>query len=242
MSTSAAGASRRAALLLVPVLIAVACSSPRADEGESAGATTDVATSAPSPAAETAPSPDAVLVSLYEEGLPFARFLEQAESRRRTWRENYEQGAPSADAIARARALPGGLRLLVVAEDWCGDSANTIPYLARLAEEAPGLDLRVIDSSVGRSMMEARPTPDGRAATPTVVVLDESGREVGCWVERPAVLQEWFLENEDVLAEDDLYDQKYAWYAEDGGAHTVGDVLTVLEAAAAGRVVCGTEA
>ncbi|UCC24022.1 MAG: hypothetical protein JSU98_09805 [Gemmatimonadales bacterium] len=26
---------------------------------------------------------------------------------------------------------------------------------------------------------------DGRPATPTVVILDEDGEEVGCWIERP---------------------------------------------------------
>ena len=36
------------------------------------------------------------------------------------------------------------LRLLVVAEDWCTDSANTIPYVARLAALA-GVELRILD-------------------------------------------------------------------------------------------------
>ena len=177
-------------------------------------------------------------LALYHEGITFADFLEGAESRRDTWHDNYAAATVPADLLARARALPGAWRMLVVAEDWCGDSANTIPYLARLVDEVDGLDMRIVDSEVGRSVMEAHPTPDGRAATPTVVLLDAAGDEAGCFVERPATLQEWFLAQEDALDEDDLYKQKYAWYDEDAGHTTIADVVEMVEAAASGSSVC----
>src|SRR3954466_12519943 len=41
-------------------------------------------------------------------------------------------------------ALPSGVsrKLLVIAEDWCGDASNTVPIVARLAQLVPGLDLK----------------------------------------------------------------------------------------------------
>jgi len=191
-------------------------------------------------AREASPPDRAVspFAQLYDDGVAFSAFLASADQRRETWHDNYERSALPAPTMERLRALSGAWRLLVVAEDWCGDSANTIPYLARLVEAAEGLEMRVIDSQAGRRLMEAYPTPDGRPATPTVLVLDGAGREVGCWVERPTALQEWFLANEDRLEDEDLYDRKYAWYDWDVGEHTAADLLDVLEGAAAGDVIC----
>lgn len=170
--------------------------------------------------------------ALWERGRPFAEFLEAASSRREAWHGNYGRATPAEAEVDRARALPGGYRLLVVAEDWCGDSVNTIPYLARLAEQVEGLDLRVVDSETGEALMARHRTPDDRAATPTVVVLDPSGGEVGAWVERPSELQEWFLETRGTVPRRELYDRKYAWYDEDAGASTVREIVDLLEQAA----------
>ena len=127
--------------------------------------------------------------------------------------------------------------MLVVAEDWCGDSANTIPYLARLTEEVPGFELRIVDSKAGRGVMEARRTADGRAATPTVVMLDAGGHEVGCLVERPAALKAWVDEHRGRLGDREFQEGRVAWYRNDRGRSTVAEVLAVLEAAAQGAPV-----
>ncbi len=175
---------------------------------------------------------------LYEGGIPFDEFLDAAHRRRDTWHANYREGTVAADVLERARAIGGTWRILAVAEDWCGDSANTIPYIARLVEAVDGLEMRVVNSTMGRSVMEAHRTPDGRASTPTVLLLNEHFEEVGCFVERPSALQAWFLENESKLEEDDLYDQKYAWYDEDRGAQTVGEIVEIMESAARGAPIC----
>lgn len=171
------------------------------------------------------------LQALYRGGIAFGQFLESADQRREGWLRNYENGLPSEAALDRARGVGVPARLLVVAEDWCGDSVNTIPYLARLVEAVEGLEMRIIDSDVGAGVMRQRPTPDGRPATPTVIALDSDYNEIGSWVERPSSLQEWFLDNEDELPRNELYGRKYAWYAEDAGSETVSDITALLERA-----------
>src|SRR6188472_3571651 len=134
---------------------------------------------------------------LYAKAITFAEFLDNARARRDEWRAHYNDATVSAELITRMRALPGKRRILVVAEDWCSDSANTIPYVARLVDGAPErLELRLIDSARGREVMEAHRTPDGRAATPTIVILGEDGHFLGAWTERPSSTQTWFLEKQ----------------------------------------------
>jgi len=178
------------------------------------------------------------LETLYAQGKTYIEFRDAATRRVDAWNDHYAN-AQVPDALrTRVTAVAGSWRLLVVAEDWCGDSANTIPYVAKLVDVAGNLDMRIINSTVGKAIMESHRTPDGRAATPTVILLTEDSEEAGCFVERPRYLQDWWLSNEDDLSRKDLLDQKYAWYAEDEGQETLEEIVAMIEAAAAGDPIC----
>jgi hypothetical protein len=120
----------------------------------------------------------------------------------------------------------------VIAVDGCSDSVNTIPYLARLVALAPQLELRIVSPTAGRAVMEAHRTPDGRAATPTVIILDAQGNEVGAWVERPSVLQQMAIDARAAGTFDRLIAGKQAWYDADAGASTVREVVDLVARAA----------
>jgi len=188
--------------------------------------------------AEGTAAPADSLARLYEAGRPFSQFLAAATSRRETWLDNYGRARTEPDQLERARRVPGKWRLLVVAVDACGDSANTIPFIAALADSLPNVDLRVVDPTAGRWVMEAHRTPDGRAATPTVVLLDEQGNNAGCFVERPLALQAWTQVEKPRLPEGEWLDRKYKWYREDAGRETVREIVALLEAAAVGTPRC----
>ncbi len=178
---------------------------------------------------------------LYQSGQLFGDFLGAAKSRVESWKGNYRRGVLDPGVLARARAVPGTWRLLVVAEDWCGDSANTIPYVATLVDSLRGkVEMRLVRSTQAHWLMERHPTWDGRAATPTIILLDEQWREVGCWVERPSALGKWTREQQSKLSHDDFLSRKYAWYDADGGKETVREVVEMLERGASGATAgCG---
>ncbi len=178
------------------------------------------------------------LVRLYEGGRTWAEFFEAAKARKPMWTDNYQAGAPDSAVVDRAKAVGGQWRILAVAEDWCGDSANTVPYLVRLSEQVPGLEIRIANSKDGRWLMERHRTPDGRAATPTIVLLDPAGAERGCLVERPLKLREWVSENKPKLSDDDFQKAKMTWYREDRGRETVQEMVSLLEAAGKGPTTC----
>ena len=172
---------------------------------------------------------DVDYAGLYAKGTTFAEFLENARARRDEWRAHYNDATVTPDLITRMRALPGKRRLLIVAEDWCSDSANTIPYIVRLVDGAPErLELRMIDSERGKSVMEAHRTPDGRTATPVVVVLAEDGRVLGAWTERPSSTQTWFLEKQKTTMHKPLHDELNDWYVKDAGKTTVAEIADIL--------------
>ncbi|HKH84116.1 MAG TPA: thioredoxin family protein, partial [Gemmatimonadales bacterium] len=62
-------------------------------------------------------------------------------------------------------AIPSGARrkLLVIAEDWCGDASNTVPAIAKLVDSAPGLELRVIPRDANPDLMNRYLTNGSRS-------------------------------------------------------------------------------
>lgn len=175
---------------------------------------------------------DSTLEAQYASGAPFDQFLADARARRAAWVHNWEASLVPDDVLARARSLPGRWRLLVIAVDSCSDSVNTIPYLARLAFLDPLIEMRIISPDAARALMAARPTPDGRPATPTVIILDESGQEVGSWIERPSALQTLAMAARAEGTLDRFLSGKQAWYDADAGASTVREVVELIAHAA----------
>ena len=176
---------------------------------------------------------DNELRDIYESGRPYTEFLSSARRRAELWIGNTEKAEQiDSHLVARARAVGGSWRLLAVAVDSCSDSVSTIPYLAQLVDMVDGLEMRVVDPTTGLSIMESHRTLDGRASTPTILLLNEDFDEVGCFIERPPALKDWILEED--FSSQEMYPQKMEWYDRDSGYHTVEIFVEMLEAAASG--------
>jgi hypothetical protein len=180
-------------------------------------------------------APSDTLQATFESGVPFATFLAGAQNRKEQWVANYA-GTATIDAtlVARAAAVAGKWKLLVVSVDSCSDSVNTVPHIARLIDLLPNVEMRLVTPDQGRAIMESHRTPDDRAATPTVVLLDENWQERGCFVERPPVLRQHM----DSLPSSAKFSGKMSWYEQDAGRSTVAEIVAMLEAAGKGEVQC----
>lgn len=128
-----------------------------------------------------------------------------------------------------ASMLPAGQerRLLVLAEDWCGDASNTVPVLARWAESVSGLSLRILKRDENLAVME-RYLTNGSRSIPIVIVLDEEFQELGHWGPRPTELQAWVMANKDTMPKDERYKEVRRWYARDKGETTIREVHALL--------------
>jgi len=176
---------------------------------------------------------DSTYRRLFDGGQRFADFVAAAQQRKAEWERHAARGPFPDSLAARARAT-GPWKLLVVAVDGCSDSVSTIPFLARFLEQLTGVEMRIIGSTEGRAIMDAHRTPDGRGATPTVLLLDAAYAERGAWVERPSTLQSWILSQKGVLADTELFARKMRWFEEDQGRQTVEEIVALMERASRG--------
>lgn len=181
---------------------------------------------------------DSVLKTLFDRGQTFADFVEKATARREGWVRLQQEATIRPELLARARAVGGTWQLLVVAIDRCGDSMNSVPYAARLADSVPGLSLRIVLPTAGRAVQESHRSLDGRAATPTLVLLDSAGNDVGCLVELPAPLRQWNHKHRTVVSDDSLHAYRSTFYSKDRGVSVSTELVELMEAARAGTPRC----
>jgi hypothetical protein len=174
---------------------------------------------------------DSTYQVLYESGATFADFVSNATARKEQWEGNYAMKVAPDALVTRASAAGTGWKLLVVTVPGCSDSVNSVPYLASFLDKVPSIEMRLINATVGKAVMEAHRTPDGRAATPTVILLDAEFNERGCWIERPATLIELMKNGTD-------FEGKMAWYDKDRGASSLEEIVAMIEAAHAGSKQC----
>jgi hypothetical protein len=73
-------------------------------------------------------------VELWRKAISYQEFLEGSGSHRALWEGLYRLARIPDWAMTMAGAQPR--KLLVLVEDWCGDASNTIPVLARWADES----------------------------------------------------------------------------------------------------------
>ncbi len=139
------------------------------------------------------------------------------------WRGVYDRVVLPGSALEGFARSPVR-RLLVIAADWCGDAANTVPVLARLADLVRGMELRVLVRDEHPEVMNAYLT-NGTRSIPIVIALDDSFRELGHWGPRPAALQEWVLSNRKMMPSPQRYAYARKWYAKDKGETTLRELL-----------------
>jgi len=159
--------------------------------------------------------------ALWEGALTYDAFVAQAMKHQSLW----EGGRRLARIPDWAAAGTGArLRLLVIAEDWCSDAANTVPVLAKLADVRAGVELRIIRRDEHPEVMD-RYLTNGTRSIPIVIALDEAFRPRGHWGPRPAALQRWVLENRPILSKEDFQREKRLWYIKDRGETTLREVF-----------------
>lgn len=167
-------------------------------------------------------------------GVGFETFLPTAEQNADLWNGVWTRARVEPSALSRLEAVPGDWKLLVISEDWCGDASNSVPVLARLAEQAPNLELRLVPRDADEAslaLIDAHLT-DGRSRSiPVAILLDAHDVERGWWGPRPAELQRWVMSDGQTLEKDERYRQARLWYARDRGRATVDEVVSLIEAA-----------
>jgi hypothetical protein len=126
----------------------------------------------------------------FDKGLTYDAFKEQMTRNRDRVEENERSLEVSKEDLAPFRALPRPVKVVVLAEDWCGDVVANLPVLARLAKDSGKLDVRVFLRDQNDDIMQRYLNQGQFKSIPVFVFFDDDFRELGHWIERPASVTE----------------------------------------------------
>ena len=78
----------------------------------------------------------------------------------------------------------GKLNVLVLTYDGCGDALYNIPVMAKIAKQAPNIDLRVVQRDENLDIMDAHLNQGVYRSVPCFIFYDENFNEIACLKER----------------------------------------------------------
>lgn len=129
---------------------------------------------------------------------------------------------------------------LVLTEGWCGDAAQILPVMNKMAESSPMVELRVIFRDQHLEVMDAFLT-NGARSIPKLLVLDSLTKEVlMSWGPRPSEAQQLMLDAKDQVKniEDKTAQKEYwnevktnlqRWYNKDKTQKTQLEIVDALK-------------
>jgi hypothetical protein len=117
---------------------------------------------------------------------------------------------------------------MVITESWCGDSAQNLPYLAKIASLNSNIDFRVILRDSNPDIMDLYLT-NGTRSIPKLVAFDSEGNELFTWGPRPKAAQELINQwkNEGIV-KPELYEKLHLWYGRNRGKDIEAEFLEII--------------
>ncbi len=132
--------------------------------------------------------------------------------------------------ITRIESFKGDVTWLVLTESWCGDAAQTMPVMQKIAQLSDGITVKVVLRDDNLELMDAFLYNGGRSIPKLVAVDNTSGKVIGDWGPRPTTATQLvndYKEEHGKLTPEFKQDLQ-VWYNKDKGQNTVEDLLKLL--------------
>ena len=126
--------------------------------------------------------------------------------------------------------VPYNLIWLVLTEGWCGDAAQNLPIINKMAALSDKIDLKLLLRDQHPELMDFYLTNGARAIPKLIVLKQENLEELVVWGPRPSPAQEILIDykNSGSDPDIDIYQQIHLWYAKDKGKALQTEFLSLL--------------
>lgn len=119
---------------------------------------------------------------------------------------------------------------LVISEGWCGDAAQILPIINKMAEQSEKIDLRIVFRDENEELMNLFLT-NGTKSIPKLIVLDKNTLEVlGDFGPRPTGAKQLILDYKAAhgVVDETAKVELQKWYLTDKGLSTQEEILKLI--------------
>lgn len=118
---------------------------------------------------------------------------------------------------------------IVITESWCGDSAQNLPVIAKLAQLSGLIEFKIVLRDSNLEFMDLHLTNGGRAI-PKLIVFDENDNKIFQWGPRPVEAQNLFTRfKNDGIAKPDINKELHLWYGRNRGKEVEREIYELLK-------------
>jgi hypothetical protein len=119
---------------------------------------------------------------------------------------------------------------LVLTEGWCGDAAQNLPVINKMADLNDNITLKIVLRDENLDLMDLFLT-NGARAIPKLIVLDKDNNLLDTWGPRPAVATKMVADykTEHGALDAQLKEDLQVWYNKDKGKSTQDDFIKLLQ-------------
>ncbi len=135
-------------------------------------------------------SEQAITSERFYSGLTLSEFMEGMKENQDRFKENLGNVELEARDEARIAEVNRPLRVVVIAEDWCGDVLRYLPVLVRMASKADQWEIRVFYRDANPDLMERWLKNGTLRSIPVIAFFDQDWNEIGYYQERPKAVYE----------------------------------------------------
>ena len=118
---------------------------------------------------------------------------------------------------------------LVISEPWCGDAAQTLPFLNKISQNSENIDLKIVLRDENPALMDAFLT-NGSRSIPIIIMLDENFNVLQKFGPRSKaatkLINDYLLEVGKI--DDNLKEMLQVWYNNDKGISIINDLLETI--------------
>jgi hypothetical protein len=136
------------------------------------------------------------------------------------------------DLLNRLQKIETEMVWLVLTEAWCGDAAQIIPLIEKMADASDKITLKFILRDENLKIMDQFLTNGKSRSIPKLICLDADSLEVlGDWGPRPAEAQELFdtVRNIPETAYQEVAERLHKWYSDDKTISAQKELLPLLD-------------
>jgi thiol-disulfide isomerase/thioredoxin len=132
--------------------------------------------------------------------------------------------------VVKLQSLKKEYIWLVISEGWCGDAAQLLPIINKMAEESNNIELRIVFRDENEPLMNLFLTNKNKAI-PKLIIIDKStGSVLNHWGPRPieaANLIKEYKEKVGVIDET-IKANLQLWYLHDKGLSTQNEIMNLM--------------
>ncbi|WP_426062836.1 thioredoxin family protein [Flavobacterium sp. DSP2-3-1] len=130
----------------------------------------------------------------------------------------------------KLKSLPREYIWLVISEGWCGDAAQLLPIINKMAIESGKIDLRIVLRDENEELMKLFLTNKKKAIPILIFVDKETGSVLGNWGPRPQAAADLVTDyrKEFGVIDETLKTNLQLWYLHDKGISTQNELINLM--------------